>query len=159
MNFRRAFTLIEVLIVVAVMAIVAATVVPAFFSSTSDVKSSVTQYNATVLQTQIDLYMAHHYGNAPSVATRSLPQLLASTNATGESGEKGPDYPFGPYVADDMPLNAFTESNTVYPVATFPAEFKGWDTGWLYHQSSGRIEANIPPEAAGESGGDVTTTP
>ena len=51
-----AFTLIEVLIVVVIMAILAATIIPQFTDSTKDAKASTATFNLHTLRAQIELY-------------------------------------------------------------------------------------------------------
>ena len=55
---RGAFTLIEVLIVVVIMAILAATIIPQFTDSTKDAKSSTVQFNLHTLRSQFN-FIAH----------------------------------------------------------------------------------------------------
>jgi prepilin-type N-terminal cleavage/methylation domain-containing protein len=62
---RSAFTLVEILIVVVIMAILAATIIPQFTDSTKDAKSSTGKFNLHTLRSQIQLYRAHHEGTAP----------------------------------------------------------------------------------------------
>ena len=50
------FTLIEVLIVVVIMAVLAATIIPQFTRSTTDAKTSAIDFNAHSLRAQIELY-------------------------------------------------------------------------------------------------------
>lgn len=50
---RNAFTLVEVLIVVVIMAILAAAIVPQFTESGSDAKWSTSQLNLSTMRAQI----------------------------------------------------------------------------------------------------------
>ena len=55
-NYRRsAFTLIEVLIVVVIMAVLAATIIPQFSASTEDAKTSQLSFNVHTMRSQIEL--------------------------------------------------------------------------------------------------------
>ena len=76
------FTLIEVLIVIALVAVLAATVIPKFASSTEDAKASTLEYNMKGLRSQIAVYEAHHFGDFPTIQNNDLPQLTSTTNAT-----------------------------------------------------------------------------
>src|SRR5687767_2144937 len=62
---REAFTLIEVLIVVVIMAVLAATIIPQFSSSTKDARESSLRFNLHALRSQIELYKLHHTGAVP----------------------------------------------------------------------------------------------
>ena len=142
---RHGFTLVEVLIVVVIMSIIAATVISQVSSSTQDARDEVLAFNEKALREQIEIYKVHHRGNAPKVAKESLPQLLLSTNEDGEIGEAGPKYPFGPYVCDgQLPINPITGSNAVRAVAKFPTYLPQWQGGWIYHEPTGQIMANLP---------------
>ena len=110
---RKAFTLIEVLIVVVIMAVLAATIIPQFSSSTEDAKNSQLSFNVHTLRSQIELYKVHHGGTYPAITSNDLPQLTNATNAAGETGSPGDAYPYGPYVDAALPNNPFNDLNTV----------------------------------------------
>jgi len=139
------FTLIEILIVVAVIAVLAATVLPQFASSTEDAKQSALEYNVKVLREQAQIYQAHHLGDLPTIQDNDLPQLTGATNVHGEIGEPGDSYPLGPYVNESLPLNPFDESNKVTPVAVpgqKPTKAAGSLGGWQYDESNGAVWPN-----------------
>jgi hypothetical protein len=65
----------------------------------------------------------------------------------GEIGAAGPDYPFGPYVADGLPPNPFDRSNKVTPVAQPrkpPTGVVGNLGGWQYDETTGGVWPNHP---------------
>jgi len=136
---KRVFTLIEVLIVVVIMAILAATIIPQFSSSTKDAKESSLSFNTHTLRSQIELYKVHHLGDYPTITGNDLPQLTNATNANGEIGAAGPDYPYGPYVDGELPVNPFNDLNTV--VAGTGAAGDG-SSGWQYDENTGDIWPN-----------------
>lgn len=144
---RRALSLIEVLIVVVIMAILAAVVIPQFASSTEDARASALQFNLHTLRSQIELYKAQHFGRPPELRDNTLPQLTSATNAQGQIGPPGPDYPFGPYVQQALPPNPYDGKNRVVQVAnpgqipTAPADANG---GWQYDPTTGAIYPNNP---------------
>jgi prepilin-type N-terminal cleavage/methylation domain-containing protein len=133
---RSAFTLIEVLIVVVIMAILAATIIPQFTDSTKDAKSSTVKFNLHTLRSQIELYRTQHTGTAPSA---TLVELTVSTDATGAQGS-GTNFPYGPYIRE-IPVNPFSNSKTVTAITNDPA--KSSDVtgtgGWLYNTTTGGI--------------------
>ena len=136
MHRRSAFTLIEVLIVVVIMAILAATIIPQFTDSTKDAKSSTVQFNLHTLRSQIQLYRTQHNGTAPS---GTLAELLASTDASGATGT-GANYPYGPYLRQ-IPTNPYSNSASIKVITNDPAQ-AGDVTGtggWLYNTTSGSI--------------------
>ena len=136
---RKAFTLIEVLIVVVIMAVLAATITPQFSSSTQDAKDSQLDFNVHTMRSQIELYKVHHLGNYPAITGNDLPQLTSATNASGETGAAGPSYPYGPYVDSELPNNPFNDLNTV-AAGTGGAGDGG--SGWQYDATTGGIWPN-----------------
>ncbi len=135
---RRGFTLIEVLIVVVIMAILAATIIPQFTASTDDAKTSTQQYNTHVLRSQIELYRVHHSAY-PGIIGDALPQLTGSTDAAGAVGT-GAAFPFGPYITDELPENPYNNDNTV--VDGTGAAVVGGGAGWQYDAMTGGIWPN-----------------
>ncbi|MFH1923794.1 MAG: prepilin-type N-terminal cleavage/methylation domain-containing protein [Planctomycetota bacterium] len=141
------FTLIEVLIVVALVAVLAAVVIPKFATSTRDAKEASLDYNLKVMRSQITVYEAHHFGDYPAIRNNDLPQLTGATNTQGEIGASGPNYPLGPYVDQALPVNPFDESNEVTPVAVpgqKPTGVVGNLGGWQYDESNGAVWPNHP---------------
>jgi general secretion pathway protein G len=133
---RSAFTLIEVLIVVVIMAILAATIIPQFTDSTKDAKNSTALFNLSTLRSQIQTYRSQHNGTPPSA---TLAELLASTDASGASGA-GANYPYGPYLRE-VPANPFTNAKTVKIVTNDPAQAADatGSGGWLYNATTGNV--------------------
>jgi general secretion pathway protein G len=129
---RPAFTLIELLIVVVILAILAAAVMPLFVDATGDSKMGAGVTNLWTLRTQIQVYKAQHQGLPPDGA---LANLLRKTDVNGNAGTE-----FGPYLYA-LPANPFTNKTTV--TATNgnppPAASTGSDRGWLYHTGSGNV--------------------
>jgi len=134
------FTLIEVLIVVVIMAVLAATIIPQFSSSASDAKTSAAKFNLQSLRSQIELYKLHHNGALPTLTAGSLPQLTSATDANGNVGTAGASFPYGPYMVNGLPMNSFTNSNTVTATtASPPTAASGSNGGWLYNTTTGQI--------------------
>jgi prepilin-type N-terminal cleavage/methylation domain-containing protein len=138
---RQGFTLIEVLIVVVIMAVLAATIIPQFTSSTEDAKESALKFNLHTLRNQIELYKVHHAGTLPTITAGSLPQLTSSTDATGAVGT-GANYPYGPYVLNALPENPYNGLTTVVAATANPPTAEASNAGWQYHAATGRIWAN-----------------
>ena len=144
---RRGFTLIEVLIVVALVAVLAATVIPKFASSTEDAKRAALEFDLKMMRSQIQAYEAHHFGDYPEIRSNALPQLTGATNMYGEIGTPGDDYPYGPYLDGALPVNPFDQSNKVTPVAVpgrRPLGAVGNLGGWQYDESNGAVWPNHP---------------
>ena len=134
-NTRTAFTLIEILIVVVIMAILAATIIPQFTGSTEDAQVSTTQFNLNTLRAQIELYKAQHNGTPPGVAVDAdgvnvISGLLAPPN--DHNGN-----PVNPYLVK-MPIQNVHPTNKTYEVV---ATLDG-SGGWYYDPSTGEIRIN-----------------
>src|SRR5688500_6155814 len=91
---RSAFTLVEVLIVVVILAILAAAVVPQFSSSTQDAKVSTSVFNLQTLRAQVQVYKAQHNGVYPDVLTK----LTIATARDGGTPSGNDSY--GPYLLE-----------------------------------------------------------
>lgn len=139
-RIRNAFTLVEVLIVVVIMAILAATIIPQFTDASKDAKISNVKFNLHTLRSQIELYKSQHNGKAPSA---DLSELMTRTNAAGTkisgSGDTA-DFPYGPYIRK-IPANPFTGKNTVTKITNSPAQSGDVTSsgGWLYNDTVGGI--------------------
>jgi prepilin-type N-terminal cleavage/methylation domain-containing protein len=134
---RSAFTLVEVLIVVVIMAILAAAIIPQFTDSTKDAKSSTVQFNLSTLRSQIQLYRTQHNGTNPGA---TLVELTQTTNAAGTAGS-GANFPFGPYLRE-IPANPITNSKAVKSITNDPAaagDVTSGGAGWLYNATSGNV--------------------
>jgi general secretion pathway protein G len=144
---RDGFTLIEVLIVVMIMAVLAATLIPKIAVSTNDAKQSALKHNMSVLRSQIELYCNDHVGKYPVIGDGGLPQITGATNAAGQIGIAGPSFPFGPYLVGPVPPNPFDDSNHVTAVAQpgkEPSGVVGTAGGWQYDETNGSVWPNHP---------------
>lgn len=140
---RSAFTLIEVLIVVVIMAILAATIIPQFSNSANDAKESSLKFNLNTLRSQVELYKLHHNGALPQLTAGAIPQLTSATDVNGNLGTAGTSFPYGPYVMNALPVNPFTGSNTVTAISTSPpTAASGSNGGWLYNTTTGQFYAD-----------------
>src|SRR3954471_12169015 len=96
---RNAFTLIEVLIVVVIMAVLAATIIPQFASSTDDAKASALKFNLHTLRSQIEMYKLQHNAIPPAIASGKIPGLTMATDVSGNTNAtSNSTYKYGPYV-------------------------------------------------------------
>lgn len=150
-NRRSGFTLVEVLIVVVILGILAATVLPQFTSASNDAKESALVQDLQTLRSQIELYKFQHNETYPAAGTTNektfLDQLLLSTDADGTTGPIGTK-PFGPYFVGQFPANPFNGRNDVMVVDTNTLPPADDSTGWIYSSKTGRIKANSTGVAA-----------
>jgi general secretion pathway protein G len=141
-SHRHAFTLIEVLIVVIIMAVLAATIIPQFSTSTSDAKTSSLKFNLQTVRTQVELYKNQHNGTLPTF-TAFVDQMTKPSDVTGAT--TGTNLNYGPYIQGQIPANPFNGSNALVAVATagtVPTAIVAGGAGWQYDQSNGGFYAN-----------------
>jgi hypothetical protein len=102
-----------------------------------------------VLNSQIEIYRMDHLGKYPTVQENSLLQLTKATNGAGDGdiGASGTNFPYGPYVREELPANAFDGKNAVTAVATpgvKPTAVAGSSGGWQYDATTGAVWPNNP---------------
>ena len=140
---RAGFTLVEVMIVVAILALLAAIALPQFVSNKEEGKASAMVSSLSVLRTAIDSYWTQH-DKFPGQASAAefADQLLKSTNKAGTTGT-GTGFGYGPYIRNGkLPTNAMTGTNTVKVVATMPTAPTGTEA-WIYASSTGEVRCNV----------------
>ena len=151
---RRAFTFIEVIIVVVILSILAAVVLPTFQGQTAIARESSTKDSLSTMRTQIEMYKLQHdeiqpgyaYGFPVSTATLRL-QLVGTTKVTGAaSSSKVPNatYPYGPYMRElpENPFNNLTNITYVAEATAFSDAVDGTSSGWLYKKETGEFVIN-----------------
>jgi general secretion pathway protein G len=142
---RSAFTLIEVLIVVIIMALLAATIIPQFSSSTTDAKKSALNFNLHTMRSQIDVYKVHHNGTAPKQSTFA-DQMTKKTDIDGTVNAATGKY--GPYFQGVVPQNPYNNSNAIFkytasPTGTPPTgSGDSGASGWQYDEADGSFYPN-----------------
>ena len=139
---RSAFTLIEVLIVVIIMAVLAATIIPQFSSSTSDAKESSLKFNLHTIRSQIEMYKIHHASKLPTLAT-FVDQMTKPTDINGAT--TGTNLIYGPYFQGQVPANPFNSSTALVAVATAgkePTAVVAGGAGWQYDETTGGFYPN-----------------
>ncbi len=151
---KKAFTLIEVILVVAILGILAALVVPTLQGHIATARQSAAKDSLSTMRTQIELYKLQHEGTPPgyvngSGAPTALLQLQFTATTT-ETGAVSPStvpldpYIYGPYVKK-LPENPFNDlSNIAYVAETtaFSAAVDGTSSGWLYKKETAEFGLN-----------------
>lgn len=134
MTGRRAFTMIEILIVVIILGILAATVIQQFGNVSDDAKAAALAKTIQSVRSQVELFKLQAGGNAPSVTGGSQnfwATLMASTTVDGK--------PCGPWI-QAAAVNPFSNGSGVASVADAAAAATGdWciSSGKFYGNSRG----------------------
>jgi prepilin-type N-terminal cleavage/methylation domain-containing protein len=153
---KKAFSLVELMIVVAIIGILAAMVIPKVSDYSKRARDAAAKENLLTLRSAIELYASQHNGvppgyanndvsTAPNAITLAL-QLTQSSNAGGTIANRGtPGFPYGPYIRQ-FPINPFNNSGgvMVYGNAqTLPAAAPaGVRYGWVYHPATKSFRLN-----------------
>ena len=143
-NRRHAFTLIEALILVVIMAVLAATIIPQFSNSSREAKMSNLKFNLHLMRSQLEMYKENHAGvYPPAVANADFrSQLTQKTDRnTAISPTNGT---CGPYIVGDIPINPFNRSTSVTILRgdTEPTAPTGTADGWQYNPQHGWFYPN-----------------
>ena len=141
---RSGFTLVEVMIVVAILALLAAVALPQFTSTKEEGKASAMVSSLSVLRTAVDSYWTQH-DKFPGQASAAefADQLLKATNKAGTTGS-GTGFGYGPYIrTGKLPVNSLTGTTTIKVVTTMPTAPTGTEA-WLYASATGEIRCNLP---------------
>ncbi len=140
---RLGFTLVEVLMVVTALSIIAGVVVPQVGSVIDEARHATMLAQLNQLTSAIERYQLDHDGRAPDqLVSRSLPQLVNHTNLAGNVGTTA-NYPLGPYVRNQMPLNPLNDTSEVFRSNSAPPANLGNRVGWVYHPETGQIWAGL----------------
>jgi len=150
---RRGFTLIEVLIVVVILGILAATVLPQFASTNDEAKESAVIQSLQTLRAQIQLYRFQHEGNLPAAVDLEK-QLTSRTDTSGTVGAGT----LGPYILGQFPPNPFNGLRTVKKATASPIPATDVDgsTGWIYHPTTGELKVNTDHNLIDQTGTSQT---
>lgn len=136
----RAFTLIELVIVVVIIGIIAAVAIPRMSRGAESAKWHAVKADSIVLQEAVDLYTAEHEGRTPATddggnldtdSQRFMDRLLQRTDESGALTTLGA---FGPYLRS-FPRNPFTNC----PMVRVSGDPAPSDCAWFYDIGLGSI--------------------
>jgi len=140
-GMKRGFSLVEVLIVVAILGILAAIAIPQFQSHSQQAKEAAAKDNLRILRQQIEFYAARHGGVPPGYPNND-PSMSPSNKPFWDQMIKNSNY------LSKMPANPFsgkTVIKMVYNDEDFPAEPLVTSLyGWIYQPSTKTVKLNWP---------------
>jgi prepilin-type N-terminal cleavage/methylation domain-containing protein len=143
----RAFTLVEILIVVIILGILATIIIGLFQNGTKDAAAASLKDNLRNMRSQLELYVAQH-GSYPALADFEQ-QMTQYTDADGGvSATRTTTHVYGPYIISMpvLPVGVNKGSTTVTGL-TYTAGF-----GWAYEPTSGVFKANTPDSEVDSDG-------
>ena len=138
---KKSFTLVEILIVVAILGILAAIVLPTLQGHITEAKEAAAKDNLRILRNAIGIYAAQHGGIPPGYPNEN-PSLSPASHAftvqmvgKGKCLYKLPSNPF-----NGKSLIKFIGNNEDFPAEPFLTNFYGW----VYKPATKEIRLNWP---------------
>jgi general secretion pathway protein G len=125
------FTLVEILIVVAILGIMAAMVIPQFASAQDDSRKANLKNQLQTVRAAVQLYRVQHRDTAPLLVTSNWAAFTGKTDTLGNVTVNPNDW--GPYLKNE-PVNPLVGSSTIAAAAA-PG------VAWVYDESDGTIFA------------------
>jgi len=134
-QLRRAFTLVEILIVVIILGILASIVIPHFANASDQAKRSSLVSTLQSLRSQVELYMLQHGDKAPPLDASDWTSLTDQTTYSGKT--------LGPYLTftPANPLNGFSDVQTVTVDVAGGDSVGGSNIGFVYNSRTGKLWA------------------
>jgi prepilin-type N-terminal cleavage/methylation domain-containing protein len=134
---KKAFTLVEVIIVVAILGILAAIVLPLFQSNVTEAKEAAAKDNLRILRNTIEFYAAQHNGVPPGYSNDNLSNPAISSTIVYAQ------LVFAGHYLSKLPKNPFNNDIRIKVVTEFPENADG-QMGWIYNRATKTIRLNWP---------------
>jgi len=123
MYAKRAFTLVEILIVVVILGIIAAVALPRFSNASAEARASMLMDDLRVMRCQISVFKAQHLGvppghpdcdpSQPATEEAFTEHMTMASTAEGETAAPGTaGFRYGPYMRE-VPPNPVNGKNTL----------------------------------------------
>lgn len=150
-SFRRAFTVIEILIVVVILGILATVVIPKLSNASQVTAENTLKEDLRYMRTQIQVFRFQHNENMPGRSGEGYDadvfrqQMTMPTDIVGNAGSPNdPDFPYGPYLRR-IPTNPLNNKATVQIVDGY-GEMPEADSshGWMYQPETNTFIADMP---------------
>ncbi|RKY09860.1 MAG: hypothetical protein DRP66_01190 [Planctomycetota bacterium] len=136
---KKAFSLIELMIVVSILGIMAAIVIPMFQDNIQKAKEAAAKDSLRILRTAIEAYAAKNNGIPPGypnndpTQTPALFGVMVHLIGNLQYLKEIPENPFN----DDSVITVIDNGDA------FPAEADG-SSGWIYQPATKNIRLNYP---------------
>jgi len=136
---KKALTLVEVMIVVAILGILAAIAIPQFQSHSQQAKEAAARDNLRILRQQIEVYAARHGGVPPGYPNDDTTQNPAFAVFLWQMVK-------AEHYLSELPANPLSAMRTIQMIGNveeFPAEATG-EFGWIYKPAAKQIRLDWP---------------
>jgi prepilin-type N-terminal cleavage/methylation domain-containing protein len=154
MNSAKAFTLVEILIVVVLLGILALVIIPMVSGSVISARESALAHDLQMLRRYILIYKGQHLEVSPGYPdgdTTQAPteqafidQMTLSSNTDGQTAPIGtPGFERGPYLMRP-PVNSLNKKNSVQVLGDaedFPANADD-SHGWVYKPATSEVRGD-----------------
>jgi len=154
MKRARAFTLVEILIVVVLLGILAGIVLPLIAGSAISARESALAHDLQMLRRYALIYKAQHLEVGPGYPDGDntqdptevvfVAQTTLSSNESGQTAPVGtPGFKRGPYLSK-IPVNPLNHKNTIQVLGDsedFPANADN-SHGWIYKASTSEVRSD-----------------
>ncbi|MBN1817306.1 MAG: type II secretion system protein [Sedimentisphaerales bacterium] len=134
--FNRAFTLVEILIVVSIIGILAAIVVPEYQNHAQQAAEAAAKENLRILREAIERYTVDHNGIPPGYPDNDTSQAPTGIWVYRHLVDPGEYLTF-------MPINPFKNNHTINVSAT-PLVGPDGENGWIYYPPTRDFHLNQP---------------
>ena len=147
---QRAFTLVEILIVVMILSIMAMIVMPRYSLASDEARHTALKDQLRVVREQLVVFSAQHGGRWPGLTASGavgagdlfLRHLTQYSDGAGDTAtRKDATHVFGPYLRM-TPENPISQMTTVKIDATIGTPAADDSTGWIYQPRTGRLFVN-----------------
>lgn len=147
---KRAFSLIELVIVIVIIGVIAAIAVPRLSRGSDGAGASALRGCLHTLRNAVEMYAAEHNGawpGADKVEATLIDQLIKQTDGAGNVGNDPTVHIFGPYLHRGFPPisvgpNVGASEVHMKSPSSFQVTETASDVGWVYDVTTGRFMAN-----------------
>lgn len=141
---KNAFSLVEMVIVVAMIGIVAALVIPCFNGQTLEAREAAAKDDLRILRSAIEFYAVRHSGVAPGYPGDDLSRVPTTDEFRTQMTVQE-------VCLRKIPENPFNDLDTMYIIKNgelFPANATG-AYGWIYQPATKVIRLDWPGQDSG----------